>query len=42
MSYFAVIREAGPGWTEGKPTLEQPGAPDHSAFMNTLVRSAAA
>jgi uncharacterized protein YciI len=37
MSYFAVIREAGPGWTDGKATLEQPGAADHSAFMNTLA-----
>jgi uncharacterized protein YciI len=37
MSYFAVIREAGPGWTNGKGTLEQPGAGDHATFMNTLA-----
>jgi uncharacterized protein YciI len=36
MSYFAVVREAGPGWTEGKGTFEQPGVNDHAAFMNAL------
>ena len=30
MSYFAVIREPGPGWTDGKGTTEQPGVSDHS------------
>ena len=37
MSYFAVIREAGPAWTDGKGTFEQPGANDHAAFMNALA-----
>ena len=37
MSYFVVIREAGPGWTEGKSTFEQPGVTDHAAFMNALA-----
>lgn len=37
MSYFAVIRDAGPEWTEGKGAFEQPGVDDHAAFMNTLV-----
>jgi uncharacterized protein YciI len=37
MSYFAVIREAGPGWRDGTGTLQQPGAADHAAFMNALA-----
>jgi uncharacterized protein YciI len=37
MSYFAVTREAGPGWTRGKGAFDQPGAGDHAAFMNTLA-----
>jgi uncharacterized protein YciI len=37
MSYFVVIREAGPGWTDGKPTMEQPGVTEHSRFMNGLA-----
>jgi uncharacterized protein YciI len=36
VSYFAVIREAGPAWTAGGIT-EQPALGDHSAFMNTLA-----
>ena len=36
MSYFAVIRDAGPAWTDGKGAFEQPGASDHAAFMNAL------
>jgi uncharacterized protein YciI len=35
--YFAVTREAGPGWTAGKGAFDQPGANDHAAFMNTLA-----
>jgi uncharacterized protein YciI len=34
---FAVIREAGPAWTEGKGTSEQPAVGDHAAFMNALA-----
>lgn len=37
MSYFAVMREAGPAWTDGKGTFEQPGVDDHAAFMNALA-----
>src|SRR5438477_3765188 len=37
MSYFAVTREAGPAWTDGKGTFEQPGVDDHAAFMNALA-----
>ena len=37
MSYFAVIRDAGPAWTDGKGAFEQPGVDDHSAFMNALA-----
>jgi uncharacterized protein YciI len=37
MSYFVVTREAGPGWTDGKGTFEQPAANDHATFMNALA-----
>jgi hypothetical protein len=37
MSYYAVTRNAGPAWTDGKGAFEQPGASDHAAFMNTLA-----
>ena len=37
MSLFAVNREAGPAWTEGKGAFDQPGVSDHAAFMNGLV-----
>jgi uncharacterized protein YciI len=37
MSYFAVIRGAGPGWTDGHGTMEQAGVGDHAAFMNALA-----
>ena len=37
MSLFAVTREAGPSWTEGKGAFEQPAVNDHSAFMNQLA-----
>jgi uncharacterized protein YciI len=37
MSYFAVIRESGPGWTDGHGTMEQAGVGDHAAFMNALA-----
>jgi hypothetical protein len=36
MSHFAVIREAGPAWTDGGITA-QPAISDHAAFMNTLA-----
>jgi uncharacterized protein YciI len=37
MSYFAVIREAGPDWADGKGISEQPAVGDHTAFMNALA-----
>ena len=37
MSLFAVTREAGPTWTEGKGAFEQPEVNDHAAFMNGLA-----
>ena len=36
MSAYAVIREAGPGWTDGG-IADQPAVADHAAFMNTLA-----
>jgi uncharacterized protein YciI len=36
MSYFAVIRQAGPGWTDGG-IAGQPGVNDHAGFMNALA-----
>jgi uncharacterized protein YciI len=36
MSYFAVIRQAGPGWTDGGIT-GQPAVNDHAGFMNALA-----
>ena len=37
MSYFAVIRTAGPAWTDGRGTFEQAGVNDHATFMNALA-----
>lgn len=37
MSLFAVTREAGPSWTDGKGAFEQPAVNDHAAFMNDLA-----
>jgi uncharacterized protein YciI len=37
MTLFAVTREAGPGWTDGKGAFEQPAANEHAAFMNSLA-----
>ena len=37
MSLFAVTREAGPSWTDGKGAFEQPAVSDHAAFMSTLA-----
>jgi hypothetical protein len=38
MSLYAVIREAGPAWVDGKGAFEQPGVNDHAAFMNILAK----
>ncbi len=37
MSLFAVTREAGPSWTDGKGAFEQPAVNDHAAFMSDLA-----
>jgi uncharacterized protein len=37
MGYFAVMREAGPAWTDGQGVAGQPAVGDHAAFMNTLA-----
>ena len=37
MSLFAVHREAGQAWTEGKGAFDQPGLSDHAAFMDALA-----
>jgi uncharacterized protein YciI len=37
MSYFTVMREAGPAWTDGKGIFEQPAVNDHAAFMDALA-----
>ena len=37
MSLYAVHREAGPAWTEGKGAFDQTGGNDHAAFMNGLA-----
>ena len=36
MTAYAVIREAGPGWTAGG-IADQPAVTDHAAFMNDLA-----
>jgi uncharacterized protein YciI len=37
MSLYAVTREAGPSWTDGKGAFEQPAVNDHAAFMSRLA-----
>jgi uncharacterized protein YciI len=37
VTYFAVTREAGPAWKDGKGVMEQPALSDHAAFMNGLT-----
>jgi uncharacterized protein YciI len=36
VSYFAVVREAGPAWENGG-IMEQPAVNEHAAFMNALA-----
>ena len=36
MSLFVVLREAGPGWTDGG-AFDQAQVNDHAAFMNALA-----
>ena len=37
MSYFAVIRDAGPAWIDGKGAFDQPDVEEHARFMNNLA-----
>lgn len=37
MSYFVVIREAGPAWISGNGAFEQPAVDEHAAFMKALA-----
>jgi uncharacterized protein YciI len=37
MSLFAVTREAGPSWIDGRGAFEQPDVNDHGAFMGGLA-----
>ena len=37
MPYFAVIREAGPGWVPGRTMRQQPCWSEHAACMDRLV-----
>ena len=37
MSYFVVIREAGPAWEPASSTREQDQWTEHAAFMEALV-----
>jgi uncharacterized protein YciI len=39
MGLFAVTREAGPAWFDGKGAFDQPGSNDHAAYMNGLVEA---
>ena len=36
MSYYAVVREAGPAWAEGG-IFDQPAVSEHAAFMSALA-----
>jgi uncharacterized protein YciI len=38
MSVYAIIREAGPGWSDGKGAFDQPGVNDHAAYMDRLAK----
>jgi hypothetical protein len=35
--YFAVVRQPGPVWDEGRPMREQDGWAEHAAFMDALA-----
>jgi uncharacterized protein YciI len=37
MSLFAVVRVAGPGWTEDSGAFDQPGVNEHSTYMDRLA-----
>ena len=37
MSYFVVIRRAGPSWDEAKPMRQQAAWDAHATFMDTIT-----
>ena len=37
MSYFAVFREAGPAWEDGKGAFSQPAVNEHAAYISALA-----
>jgi uncharacterized protein YciI len=37
MSWFVVIREAGPAWTDGGGIAAQPALAEHATFMGALA-----
>ena len=37
MAYFAVTRERGPSWDDGRPMREQAHWDEHAAFMDALA-----
>jgi uncharacterized protein YciI len=37
MGLYAVVREAGPEWTDGRGAFDQPGVQAHAAFMDDLA-----
>ena len=37
VGYFAITRDAGPGWRDGTEAFEQPEAGEHAVFMNRLA-----
>jgi len=39
MSLYAVTREAGRNWIDGRGAFEQPAVNDHVVFMNTLANN---
>jgi hypothetical protein len=37
MTFFVVLRRAGPDWDPSRPMEQQSGWPEHAAFMDGLV-----
>jgi hypothetical protein len=37
MTFFVVLRRAGPDWDPSRPLEQQSGWPEHAAFMDDLV-----
>jgi uncharacterized protein YciI len=41
MKTFAVLRQPGPAWIQGKPTRQQPLWDEHAAFMDRIFETGA-